>query len=373
MIKSIGLSAVGRTVEALTWAERVHAAHLEVREHALIPHPASQISPLIIALVESGRIAEARTAGEHAFALLVTCRVTEPGIWLAFHLGRVEWLAGHPAAARRWHAEAAALARSQGYLGALRLALSGLAASAALLGDPAAAGTAVTEASGIPVTGYLTGEDRLGEAWLHAAHGLLAQARQVLTEAAGCARDTGHLTSEALLLTDVARLAGARQVADRLGELVGHCDGALASARAHLAAALAADDPDALLAAAAELGQLGADLLATEAANAAAVAWRRRGRVRRAATAAGQAAAWTARCEGARSPLLASADTASVLTAREHEIALLAAAGTPSKDIADNLHLSVRTVDNHLHHAYDKLGVTDRRKLAERLSRVTSR
>ncbi|MGW2563690.1 response regulator transcription factor [Streptomyces sp. NPDC001514] len=69
------------------------------------------------------------------------------------------------------------------------------------------------------------------------------------------------------------------------------------------------------------------------------------------------------RCEGARTPLLAAAPTAP-LTDREREVALLAATGTRSKDIAGALHLSVRTVDNHLQRVYTKLGVTRRSELA---------
>jgi DNA-binding CsgD family transcriptional regulator len=46
---------------------------------------------------------------------------------------------------------------------------------------------------------------------------------------------------------------------------------------------------------------------------------------------------------------------------------MLAATGMPSKDIAQRLYLSVRTVDNHLHHAYTKLGVTSRAGLAQTL------
>jgi DNA-binding CsgD family transcriptional regulator len=44
---------------------------------------------------------------------------------------------------------------------------------------------------------------------------------------------------------------------------------------------------------------------------------------------------------------------------------MLAAKGMTSKDIAERLFLSVRTVNNHLQHAYTKLGVTSRAGLAE--------
>ena len=45
------------------------------------------------------------------------------------------------------------------------------------------------------------------------------------------------------------------------------------------------------------------------------------------------------------------------LTARERDIATLAAQGESSKEIAERLFLSVRTVNNHLQNVYSKLGV----------------
>jgi DNA-binding NarL/FixJ family response regulator len=54
-----------------------------------------------------------------------------------------------------------------------------------------------------------------------------------------------------------------------------------------------------------------------------------------------------------------------VLTRREHEVAALAAGGLSNRAIADRLSLSVRTVEHHLQHTYDKLGVSDRGQLED--------
>jgi DNA-binding CsgD family transcriptional regulator len=56
------------------------------------------------------------------------------------------------------------------------------------------------------------------------------------------------------------------------------------------------------------------------------------------------------------------------LTKREREVATLAARGITSKDIAERLYVSVRTVDNHLGRVYEKLGISSRSELAELLS-----
>jgi DNA-binding CsgD family transcriptional regulator len=56
------------------------------------------------------------------------------------------------------------------------------------------------------------------------------------------------------------------------------------------------------------------------------------------------------------------------LTAREADIAGRAANGTPSRAIAAQLGISVRTVDNHLAAVYRKLDITGRRDLPDALS-----
>ena len=103
--------------------------------------------------------------------------------------------------------------------------------------------------------------------------------------------------------------------------------------------------------------------MAAEAADAAAAAHRDAGRQASARAAAARAGLWLARCEGARPPTMLATPDAVDLTPREREIALLAAAGSSSREIADRLVVSVRTVDNHLQNAYRKLGVTRRQDL----------
>jgi DNA-binding CsgD family transcriptional regulator len=56
------------------------------------------------------------------------------------------------------------------------------------------------------------------------------------------------------------------------------------------------------------------------------------------------------------------------LTAREREIATLASRGLVTQDIADRLHLSVRTVETHLGRVYRKLGIDGRAALADALA-----
>jgi DNA-binding CsgD family transcriptional regulator len=69
------------------------------------------------------------------------------------------------------------------------------------------------------------------------------------------------------------------------------------------------------------------------------------------------------RCGTVVTPALAESAEPDVLTVRERKIAELAANGASSAEIAGQLHLSIRTVDNHLQRVYWKLGIRSRTEL----------
>ena len=72
-----------------------------------------------------------------------------------------------------------------------------------------------------------------------------------------------------------------------------------------------------------------------------------------------------ARCDLLRTPALRTVRPS--LTNRERQVAELAADGAKSREIADRLYLSPRTVENHLQRVYAKLGVNGRQTLAPAL------
>jgi DNA-binding CsgD family transcriptional regulator len=186
--------------------------------------------------------------------------------------------------------------------------------------------------------------------------------------AARAALGRGEATVATALLHDVLRWGppgGA--VAGELVSAAALVQGALAEVRAaHAAAVNSADGPDpaALEAVAERMGALGLHLYAAEAFAEAAGAWRRQGRAASAARAAARALALRGRCQEAATPALAGAAAAVPLSARERDIALMAARGRTSREIAETYVLSVRTVENHLGRIYRKLGVTGRADLA---------
>lgn len=113
---------------------------------------------------------------------------------------------------------------------------------------------------------------------------------------------------------------------------------------------------------------MGALLYAAEAAAGAAVSSRRAGRTRQGAEIERRAAAPTRRCQGAMTLALVRIETQALLTARELEVAGLAAAGSSNREIAEHLHVSVRTVETQLQRVYEKLGVHRRAELPDALA-----
>ncbi|HET6952639.1 MAG TPA: LuxR family transcriptional regulator [Acidimicrobiales bacterium] len=207
----------------------------------------------------------------------------------------------------------------------------------------------------------------LSRAWLLAAQGETSDAAQRCLALALVLEHTAKpLAVEALhAAVRLGRPADAMAALDRLAAEV---DGPFAPTAARHARAAAAGDPDALAAAAAELEDQGADLLAAEALRAAVNAYRRAGRGMPAATSARRVEELLDRCGHPSSPALAPPVTVGEgLTDREREVAHLAARGRTSPEIAAALHLSVRTVDTHLYRVYQKLMIEGRHQLATAL------
>jgi DNA-binding CsgD family transcriptional regulator len=205
-------------------------------------------------------------------------------------------------------------------------------------------------------------------AWAAAAAGDLPGASAFLEDAADRGQQRGDLVGAAASLHTLARFGRAAAVRERLAEVASRIDGALAPARVAHTEALATGDADALAEASNRFEELGADLLAAEAAADAAVAHRRAGDRRQAAAAARRASELAERAEDPLTPALQAVETRAVLTPAERETAVLAANGRANKEIAEQLHLSPRTVENRLQRVYDKLGVAGRGELADALT-----
>jgi DNA-binding NarL/FixJ family response regulator len=204
---------------------------------------------------------------------------------------------------------------------------------------------------------------RIAESWLAAAEGNVSGAIVLALDAARQARESGQRAIEMLALHDAVRY-GDRSCLARLVEVAHATGGRLATLLAAHAAAVTDRDADAIYAAAQHLEQIGALLLAADAAAQAAAAYQAAGDRRPAGEAAGTAHRLAAACGGLRTPALDLAGSPLPLTVREREMANLVAAGLSNRDIADRLTVSVRTVEGHLYRACTKCDCTDRDQLA---------
>jgi len=207
----------------------------------------------------------------------------------------------------------------------------------------------------------------LSRAWLLAAQGGVADAAaRCLALATALEHVVKPLAVE--VLHAAVRLGRAARAVGALERLADAVDGPFVDVAARHARALAKGDGDLLAGVAGEFEELGADLLAAEAHRAAENAHRRQGRGASASVAARRVDELLRRCGNPRSPALElAAPLGEELTGREREVALLAARGRTSPEIAAALYLSVRTVDTHLHRVYRKLMIDGRHELADAL------
>ncbi|CAL9329975.1 LuxR C-terminal-related transcriptional regulator [Streptomyces sp. enrichment culture] len=197
--------------------------------------------------------------------------------------------------------------------------------------------------------------------------GAAAQALEV----AGRAEAGGRLPAAVAALHLAARVADAAPSAARVQRLALRCRAEEARLQAEQVRALARGDAEALVAVAGRFRSLAALPAAAEAAEQAGRVHRAAGRRRKGRLASAAAQELCARFGGALPPWAAPGergpDATAALTTREREVAALAAGGLSNREIADRLVVSVRTVENHLHRVYHKLGVVQRADLAELL------
>lgn len=124
-------------------------------------------------------------------------------------------------------------------------------------------------------------------------------------------------------------------------------------------------DPGRLAEASRELGRIGMHGRAVHGLAAAADLEERRSGTERSRRLRREAVAYAAVHQVDQWP---GSDRPASLTPRELDVARLAAQRIRSREIAERLGLSVRTVDNHLARAFRKLGITRRDELAEALA-----
>ncbi|WP_405922040.1 LuxR C-terminal-related transcriptional regulator [Streptomyces sp. NBC_00122] len=210
----------------------------------------------------------------------------------------------------------------------------------------------------------------LESALVYAHVGDRAQAVRLALSVARSAGAAGRRAQEVSALHLAARLGATEEAVGSLPELT-VLTGTTALQARHVQA-LALHDGDALEELTRRFAALGLRPLAAETAAQAAQAHQADGRHRRGRAARLLCQEITASTGGglppwAGAPERRREDLPAALTLREREVAALVAAGLTNQEVADRLYVSVRTVENHLHRTYGKLGITARSELARRL------
>ena len=209
-------------------------------------------------------------------------------------------------------------------------------------------------------------ERSLARAWVVAGQGATTVAVTMLKSAAETAASKGQFAAEVVCLQTVVQL-GDHSVGPRLTELESIVEGPRAKLASRFAGALADSDAPELEAISAEFEQMGDLVAAVDAAAHACIAFRHGDRRGSALGCSARAEALAKQCGGVSTPALREVSEPLPLTAREREIVRLIGSGFTSREVAERLCLSLRTVEGHIYRAMTKTGATNRDELIRML------
>ena len=356
---TFSLVAADRAAEGEAVA-RAALARLEAPTPALFIDPGVHVIGLCFALHGTGALREADelTASVYRYALGRPGRQAQG--WAAMVRAHVLAARGRPSAAVEAALEAEHVWAHAGLDGPARWSATLAALAHAEMGDrrELAASLARVERYQAAPFRLFEPETLRARAWL--AH--LDDAPGAVDgreAAAALARSTGRDAMASAAAHDLVRLGASEEAAGVLAALGGRSP--LTDLRRRLATAATGGDGAELLAVGDGFDALGAEGWAIETrALAAPLLPVQAAALRREASLA------AARSGLATPPLqrLVERPNERALTAREAEIVGLAASGMTNRAIADQLVVSLRTVENHLHRAFAKLGVSSRSELS---------
>ncbi|GAA4874726.1 LuxR C-terminal-related transcriptional regulator [Actinomycetospora straminea] len=311
--------------------------------------------------LQAGDLDRADELARDGYAEALAQGLRTPVALYATWQGIVAGRRGRVATAVRWLREASAAVSASRFCFAVPLAAE-LSIALAASGELAEARTVLDAADDVPGGGLLAGWQNAARVWLLGVEGRVSAATEAAIAAVTAPDDPGHRLQT---LHAVIRLRATGVVADELEVLAADLDGELPAVMVAHSRALSARDGATLDEVAARFEALGALLLAAEVAAQASAVHRADGSTVPARASAARSRAWAQECEDARTPALGLLEASTELTRRELEIASLAATGLTSKAIAEQLVVSVRTVDNVLRAVYAKLGVSGRGELSQ--------
>jgi len=362
------LARLGRCQEAVTLTERGHAAQLRLQQ-PIEWYPWFHLFNRCEALLGVGRLRDAEQLARVEYETGLAEHSPEAQACFALQLAKVCLARGRVRSAAGRAREAVGVFRRIGRPMFLHEALMILAMTVAQIDGGAESGAVLSDLdrADVPHMTYDAVDVLHARSWNAVVNGRVGQACRLLEEAATLGLESGDLVVASSALHDLARLGRARLATQRLDHLETQIDAGLINLRAAHARHLATDNATGLQEVSESFAGLGADLLAADAAADAAVAFTRIGHSRAATAATRLAITHADACEGASTPSLRSIDARARLTPAERDTAMLAAAGHSNKEIATELVLSVRSIENRLQRVYEKLGICTRAALAQAL------
>ncbi|BEP13053.1 LuxR family transcriptional regulator [Acidothermaceae bacterium B102] len=362
----------GQTASAVAAATRAATELRLLGDRSVgLPHPLLADWLLVWALLEGGRVQEAVRAARQVIGdVTITRGQVTPAQTLAC-LAAALLAQGNVREALDTAMQAVSAGRDDGIKHGRLLGWSVAVQAQVMARDPHAAREAAERMRALPDDGGSYWALARAEAWLAASVGELGQAREQLVTAADLFVGLGQPATAIALLSESVRFGG-RGVSERMAELSSSADNPLCTTRVMHARACDAADVDGLIAAAESFAAMGFPVREAECLTLAATLCAATDQARRGRTLALKAAERRASCGDPWTPGLVTVVAHVPLTAREHEIAVLAVAGHSSPAIASKLFLSVRTVSNHLQSVYSKTGANGREELATLID-LTSR
>ena len=362
-VRSEALAVTGNVVWALALGKQILAATAGVR---LTDHAVREIrGRFLLLLLLSGKFRETSVYLEDTYS------GAEPQTRLGgmFEIGHgvMDLHAGHlddalsRLQAGRWQLRA----QDPDALGGLAAAVCAYAA--ALQGEEEQAGLLLDDlAQARPPAAWLVERlTRYFELSAQAELGQRATSIRALSAEAGNDAETSALAPALLFQSAAARL-GDRQAGQKLGSLSGRVTGQFAALCSRLAEGMREADSEQLLAASKEAEACGNTVFARDAVRKSVGCANDAGN--RIALRIAQRAQQSLDDKFGSPKNGLRSLTTSTLTARECEVAVRAAAGTSNRKIAEQMHVSVRTVEGHLYQVYSKLHVASRSELKDVIS-----
>ncbi len=329
----------------------------------------------ILGMLATGDLDQARGAADAAYTAAQLSPSQQARAWAAMLVGLVTEVTGDVSTCVRALAEAERLWSTVRVWGFAVWCGAALARGQAESGDPDEAAITLERVAAFPrppqmLCGHLLD---LAKAWVAFGTGDRAGAAEHIHASVQHARANSSSANEAEAWHEAARL-GVLDLLDAVADPQSWSRprSALAAARFDLVDARRTGEPAAWERAAVGFASLGAHGYAAEAASGAATAYRKAGASRDAARMDALAGTHLAHTAGLATPLVARRTGTGPLTAREAEIARLAAGRLSNRQIAEHLVVSERTVENHLYRIFIKLAVSGRDDLASALAGVAA-